>query len=99
NGDPDNFMYTLLGCEAVKGGSNRARWCHKKFNHWIERAKVTTNIRTRSEFYEEAQKIFKEEAPWVPIAHAEVFKAMRSNVVGYKLSPFGSDDFYPVDLK
>ena len=28
NGDPDNFLAVLLGCDAV-GGSNRARWCHQ----------------------------------------------------------------------
>ena len=29
NGDPDNFFVPLLGCEAVKGGGNVARWCNK----------------------------------------------------------------------
>jgi hypothetical protein len=28
NGDPDNFLDTLLGCEAV-GGNNRAQWCNQ----------------------------------------------------------------------
>jgi dipeptide transport system substrate-binding protein len=27
NGDPDNFLDTLLGCDAV-GGNNRAQWCN-----------------------------------------------------------------------
>ena len=31
NGDPDNFFVPLLGCAAVKGGGNVARWCHKDF--------------------------------------------------------------------
>ena len=29
NGDPDNFFVPLLGCAAVKGGGNVARWCNK----------------------------------------------------------------------
>ena len=31
NGDPDNFFYTLLSCDAIKGGSNLSSWCHKAF--------------------------------------------------------------------
>ncbi len=31
NGDPDNFLYVLLGCEAAKDSANRARWCHQPF--------------------------------------------------------------------
>jgi hypothetical protein len=31
NGDPDNFLDTLLGCDAV-GGNNRAQWCNEEFD-------------------------------------------------------------------
>ncbi len=31
NGDPDNFLAVLLGCDGV-GGSNRAHWCNKPFD-------------------------------------------------------------------
>src|SRR5882757_3522211 len=32
NGDPDNFLHTLLGCEgAGKGGGNVAKWCNQAF--------------------------------------------------------------------
>ena len=43
--------------------------------------------------------IFKEEAPWFTIAHAVQNKPMRKEVEGFKLSPFGSHDFYNVDIK
>ncbi|HYB55963.1 MAG TPA: ABC transporter substrate-binding protein, partial [Alphaproteobacteria bacterium] len=33
NGDPDNFLYTLLGCAAAApGGGNVAKWCNKDFD-------------------------------------------------------------------
>ena len=32
NGDPDNFLYVLLSCDAAKDGANRARWCHEPFD-------------------------------------------------------------------
>ena len=38
NGDPDNFLDTLLGCDAV-GGNNRAQWCNKEFDDLVTKAK------------------------------------------------------------
>ncbi|MBT4762844.1 MAG: ABC transporter substrate-binding protein [Bdellovibrionaceae bacterium] len=99
NGDPDNFLNVLLGCSGVTAGSNVSRWCNKSFASLIMKAKTMTDIKQRTSFYEQAQVIFKKEAPWVTLAHASVFKAMAENVVGYKISPFGTDSFYEVDLK
>src|SRR3954464_7563576 len=43
NGDPDNFLAVLLGCEATKNnGSNVAKWCHAPFETLIQKAKVET---------------------------------------------------------
>ena len=53
----------------------------------------------RTELYEQAQVIFKEEAPWVTIAHSIVFMPVRKEVVGYKIDPFGGHVFYGVDLE
>ncbi len=43
----------------------------------------------RTELYEKAQVIFKEEAPWVTVAHSAVFMPMRKKVTGYKVDPLG----------
>lgn len=99
NGDPDNFLNVLLGCAAVKGGSNYARWCDKEFEDYVEKGKVITDVKKRSALYAKAQKRFKKQAPWVTLAHSKVFRAMRKNVVGYKIDPFGGDIFYGVDKK
>ncbi len=99
NGDPDNFLFVLLGCDAANDGANRARWCHKPFDDLIVQARQISDQDRRAELYEKAQVIFKEEAPWVTIAHSVVFMPMRKEVVGYKMSPFGKHDFYGVDLK
>ncbi len=42
NGDPDNFLHTLLGCDAV-GGNNRAQWCNEEFDDLVNKAKTTTD--------------------------------------------------------
>ena len=99
NGDPDNFLYTLLGCSAVEAGSNYARWCDKDFESLVVKAKRVTDLEERTDLYERAQVIFKEQAPWVPIAHSIIFRAMSNNVKGYKIDPLGGDIFKTVELK
>jgi dipeptide transport system substrate-binding protein len=96
NGDPDNFLNTLLGCGAIKSGSNYAKWCDKKFNSAVTEAKTTPDMKKRTILYKEAQKIFKEQAPWVTIAHSTVFKAMAKNIKGYTVDPLGHDNFTQV---
>ena len=96
--DPDNFLGVLLGCDAV-GNTNRARWCDKAFDDLIKQAKRITDTGERTKLYAEAQVIFKEEAPWVTIAHSIVFQPVRKEVVDYKIDPFGGNIFYGVDLK
>jgi dipeptide transport system substrate-binding protein len=97
NGDPDNFLAVLLGCDGV-GGSNRARWCHQPFEDLIQQAKVVSDQGERTELYEQAQLVFKEEAPWVTIAHSVVFKPLRKEVIDFRIDPFGGHPFYGVDL-
>jgi len=98
NGDPDNFLYVLLGCAAAEGGSNRAKFCHEPFDELLIQAKQTSDVAERTRLYEEAQVIFKEQAPWVTVAHSVVFMPMRNNVVNYLIDPFGGHPFYGVDL-
>ncbi|MEZ5780015.1 MAG: ABC transporter substrate-binding protein [Paracoccaceae bacterium] len=97
NGDPDNFLAVLLGCDGV-GGSNRAQWCNEEFDGLIQKAKVTSNIEERTKLYEEAQVVFKREAPWATIAHSVVFMPLRPEVTGYKVHPLGGHIFYGVDI-
>ena len=97
NGDPDNFLAVLLGCDGV-GGSNRAQWCDKGFDDLIQKAKTVSDQGERTKLYEQAQAIFKEQAPWDTIAHSVVFTPMSKKVEGYKMSPLGTVRFYGVDL-
>jgi dipeptide transport system substrate-binding protein len=98
NGDPDNFMGNLLSCSGV-GGSNYGQWCDKEFDGLIHKAKQTTNLAERTKLYEQAQAIAKREAPWLPMAHSVVYQPMQKNVEGFKMSPFGTVQFYGVSLK
>ncbi len=99
NGDPDNFLHTLLGCASAKsGGSNVAKFCYKPFDDLVMKAKTVSNPAERTKLYEKAQVIFKEQAPWFTIAHAVALKPVRKEVIGFKISPFGRHTFYGVDI-
>ncbi len=100
NGDPDNFLSTLLGCAAAQpGGGNIAKFCYKPYEDLVMKAKTVTSQAERTKLYQQAQVIFKEQAPWFTIAHAVQIKPMRKSVIGYKNSPFGRHNFYAVDIK
>lgn len=99
NGDPDNFMGVLLSCQAAgDGGSNRAQWCNKDFSDLITKARETSDEAERTKLYEQAQVVFKEQAPWDTIAHSTQYVPMRSNVTGFTVSPFGAYTFENVDI-
>ena len=100
NGDPDNFLHTLRGCDAAKtGGGNVAKWCYKPFEDLVQKAKVISDPAERGKLYSQAQLVFKEQAPWFTIAHAVQLKPVRKEVIDFKLSPFGRHSFYGVDIK
>jgi dipeptide transport system substrate-binding protein len=97
NGDPDNFLAVLLGCDAV-GGANRAQWCNEEFDALVQEAKTLPTQEERAELYTQAQEIFKQEAPWATIAHSVVYVPMRSEVTGFVQSPLGDMTFDGVDI-
>jgi dipeptide transport system substrate-binding protein len=98
NGDPDNFFVPLLGCEAVKGGGNSARWCNKGFEDLIIKAAQTPKQADRAKLYEQAQVIFKEEAPWITLAHSIRFDPVRTEVKGYKMDATAHHYFNNVEM-
>jgi dipeptide transport system substrate-binding protein len=98
NGDPDNFFAVLLGCDGV-GNANRAQWCYKPFDDLIQKAKLVSDKAERTKLYEEAQVIFKEQAPWATIAHSVRFQPVRKSVKDFRIDPFGGHLFYGVDIQ
>ena len=98
NGDPDNFLAVLLGCDAV-GGANRAQWCNTEFNDLIQEAKTLNDPAQRNALYMQAQEIFHAEAPWAPIAHSVAIMPIRDNIKGYVMNPFAIHEFATVTVQ
>jgi dipeptide transport system substrate-binding protein len=100
NGDPDNFLHTLLGCDSAKSnGSNVAKFCFQPFEDLVVKAKTVSKQEERIALYSKAQEVFKQQLPWFTIAHAVQLKPVRKEVIDFKLSPFGRHSFYGVDIK
>ena len=72
-----------LGASGI--GSNIAKFCYKPFDELVMKAKTVSDQAERTKLYEQAQVIFKEQAPWFTIAHAVQLKPMRKEVVDFKL--------------
>jgi peptide/nickel transport system substrate-binding protein len=95
NGDPDNFLYTLLDSDNTTGTrpSNIAFYSNAWFHDVIGMAQRTTDpkdptARTeRERLYGQAQAILAIDVPWVPLAHSKVVFAQRSGVRGLVVQP------------
>ncbi|MCG9030971.1 ABC transporter substrate-binding protein [Laribacter hongkongensis] len=98
NGDPDNWLGTLLGCDAVDG-NNYSKWCYKPFDDLIVKARQTTDQAERTKYYLKAQEIFREQLPFTPVAHSTINLPASSKVQGFKVSPFALHSFYGVSIK
>ena len=101
NGDPDNFLAVLLGCnaEGKPNGNNIPKWCNAKFQEVINKAAEISDQAERTKLYKEAQAIVAAEVPWVNIAHSTVFEPIRKSVKNYKVSPLGTHEFQQVDIE
>jgi dipeptide transport system substrate-binding protein len=97
--DPDYFFRNLLSCKAAaEGGTNVAKFCHPTYEALIQQARQIANPTQRIPLYEEAQRIFKEQAPWLTIAYGKQIVVIRKEVLNFRLNPFGLQQFYGVEL-
>jgi dipeptide transport system substrate-binding protein len=100
NGDPDNFLAVLLGCDkdGKPAANNIPKWCNTTFQEAIVTAAEVTDQAERTKLYMAAQKVVAAETPWLNIAHSTVFEPVSKKVSGYKISPFGAHEFQNVDV-
>jgi peptide/nickel transport system substrate-binding protein len=98
NGDPDNFLTPQFSCASVQSGLNFARYCNAELDKLIADGKTHADPAERTSLYEKAQRIIREQALWLPLAHPTAFALTRTNVEGYQVNPFGRQDFAKVRL-
>lgn len=98
NGDPDNFLTPQFSCASVESGLNFARFCDEALDKLIADGKTNSDKSERSRLYHQAQQIIQEQALWLPLAHPTAFALLSEKVQGYKVSPFGRQDFASVQI-
>ena len=99
NGDPDNFLYVLLDEDNISKPTamNRAFFNNAEVHGLLLTAQETSDVRERARLYEKAQEIIRDQAPWVPLAHAEQHIAYSSRISGLAYNVNGS--YYYHELK
>ena len=87
-GDPDNFLYFLLSkSSAEKPAGNIAFYRSDEMQSVLEQARATSDREKRVSLYQEAQRIFHEDMPWVPLAHAKQILVINKKIKNLKLQP------------
>jgi peptide/nickel transport system substrate-binding protein len=90
NGDPDNFLYVLLGKSATRlPAQNVAFYRSDEVDALLVQAQEETDMTKRTALYEQAQLLIHRDAPWVPIAHMTALTAFQGRVHGYPMHPTG----------
>lgn len=95
NGDPDNFIYTLLDKDTIPG-NNYAYYVNEELHEILVQAQKSTDQAERTELYKQAQVIIKEDAAWIPLVHSTPLLAGKANMKGYVPSPTGSESYQNV---
>jgi peptide/nickel transport system substrate-binding protein len=100
NGDPDNFLYTLLDSDNTNkpAASNYCFYRNAEVHQRLIAAKRTTDRAKRIKLYEEAQAIIQQDVPIIPLFHSTQMVAFRKGISGFHLNPTGMKRFWTVKL-
>lgn len=98
NGDPDNFLSNNLSCAGLADGGNFSRWCQKDFDQLLKNARIESDTTKRTDIYKQAQVIFHDELPWIPLFHPLNALATTKNVTGIVASPLTLNNYADADI-
>jgi len=98
NGDPDNFLYTLLDKDSI-GANNYSFYKNDQLHDILIKAQQETDQAKRNDLYKQAQEIIHEDAPWIPLVHSRPLSAASKDVINYLPHPTGSEALDKVEFK
>ena len=100
NGDPDNFLYTLLSGEQwPEKGFNDAFYRNDEVDRLLNEARIILDHDRRVELYQEAQKLITADSPVIPVAHEIQIVVMNKKIKGFELHPTGVFRFDKVRIE
>lgn len=83
NGDPDNFLYTLLASLQIESGLNTAHYQNNDVDLLLVKAQQETVPKLRAEMYREAVKIIMQDVPWAILNHSLLLVATAPQIDGF----------------
>ena len=86
NGDPDDFMQPLFGCNAFAQG-NHSHYCNPQVDTLFAKGIATPDQTQRKAIYAQIESTVWQDAPWIFLNYATQVRATSSRVQGYKLNP------------
>ncbi|KKK36397.1 peptide ABC transporter substrate-binding protein [Mesobacillus campisalis] len=101
NGDPDNFLYSMLSKNnAVKGAAqNHTFYVNDEVSDLLMKAKSVMDEQERTEIYKQVQKLVHEDAPSVPLVEVKEPVVTADYVKGYIPHPTGAENMDEVTLE
>lgn len=95
NGDPDNFLYTILDKVSAipPGAQNVCFWKDERFHVLATAAQTEIDKAKRAALYRQALELIRDQAPCVPLVHTSPPIAFSKNVKGYVPEPDSSELF------
>jgi len=86
NGDPDNFLYSLLA-GASAGAGNTSFYDNPEVNDLLTQATIVSAQEERIPIYHEAEQLIVDDAPWGFLGYQKHQVVTRANITGFQLQP------------
>lgn len=86
NGDPDNFLYSLLAGPSA-GGGNTSFYQNDEVDRLLTEAQRVSDQEERKAFYQQAEQIIVDDAPWCFIGYQKHQVVTRNTVTDFQLQP------------
>src|SRR5215212_4342702 len=86
NGDPDNFLYSLLA-GASKGAGNSSFYENPEVDDLLSQAQKVSDQEERKTLYHQAEQLIVDDAPWVFLGYQKHQVVTRANITDFQLQP------------
>jgi peptide/nickel transport system substrate-binding protein len=87
--DPDMLRRVFHSRELPPSGFNRGHYANPEVDRLIDRATTSLDEAERRHFYQQAQKLIAEDAPYIPIWHRTNVIVAQTSVDGLHVPPMG----------
>jgi peptide/nickel transport system substrate-binding protein len=86
NGDPDNFLYSLLAGDS-KGAGNTAFYENPDVDDLLTQAQEVSDQDERKQLYYKAEQMIVDDAPWAFLGYQKHQVVTRANITDFQLQP------------